>query len=389
MNRKLKKYKKILNRNRNRRKKLDKFLKLYKLYPILFIFVTLFIVIAAISAIVLAVANWEWFELKSKNELGDAFGGLTNPIIAFIGVIVTFLAFYIQYKFNLEQSKLIAIQRKERLDDIEKSDKYSKREYFDKKFYELLKMHNANVDNLTIKHINGEIIGRQCFDKFIEEIHLYTLMFDKFRSQIKTNRIVESEVKSDLKNAYLIFFYGIRNQLSLQRFDNEDYIKEVKSEIFVMYNYSLSGHYGAIESQINRLNIDVTGINLPVYYFNLGDGYHNQLSLYFRFLFMLVKFVVDEDEKIIDYKSKREYLKIVRTQLSNAEQQLIFYNWYVGMGSNWENDKNKFLTDYRIIHNIDIFKIYQQIPYMRIFFQMKKNIKKLHEDDDFLEAEKK
>lgn len=353
---------------------------------ILFIF-GLFLFIFSIPFIVKWLAEDSCLDLASKHELGDAIGGLTNPIIGIGGIILTFIAFYVQYQFNKDQTARIDKETDERNKDKEKLDLEAKRDYFDKKFYELLKMHNANVDNLSVKHNDGKIIGRQCFDKFIEEIHLYTLMFDKFRSQIKTNRIVESEVKSDLKNAYLIFFYGIRNQLSLQRFDNEDYIKEVKAEIFVMYNYSLGGHYGAIESQINRLNIDVTGINLPVYNFNLGDGYHNQLSLYFRFLFMLVKFVVNEDEKIIDYKSKREYLKIVRTQLSNAEQQLIFYNWYVGMGSNWENDKNKFLTDYRIIHNIDIFKIYQQIPYMRIFIQMKKNIKKLHEDDDFLEAE--
>src|SRR5690554_5128709 len=160
MNRKLKKYKKILNRNRNRRKKLDKFLKLYKLYPILFIFVTLFIVIAAISAIVLAVANWEWFELKSKNELGDAFGGLANPIVAFIGVIVTFLAFYIQYKFNREQSTLIAQQRSERIQDKKDRDLELSKEQFDRKFYELLKIHNDNVKEFNI---DNKYLGRECF----------------------------------------------------------------------------------------------------------------------------------------------------------------------------------------------------------------------------------
>lgn len=355
-------------------------------YTLLFVF-GLFLFIFSIPIITKWLSEDSCLNLASKNNVGDAIGGLTSPIIGIGGIILTFLAFYIQYKFNREQSQLIDAQRDERLDDIEKSDINTKREYFDKKFYELLKMHNANVDNLRIIYKDGEIVGRQCFDKFIEEIHLYTLLFDKYRSQIKTNQIVEKDVKSDLKNAYLIFFYGIRNQLSLQRFDNENYIKEVKVEINVLYNHSINGYYTAIESKINELGIDVTGINLPTYNFNLGDGYYNQLSLYFRFLFMLVKFVVEEDEKIINYKKKREYLKIVRTQLSNTEQLLIFYNWYVGMGGNWENEKNKFLTDYRIIHNIDIFKIYQKIPYMRIFMQLSRNIKKLNEEDNFLQAE--
>jgi hypothetical protein len=31
---------------------------------------------------------------------------------------------------------------------------------------------------------------------------------------------------------------------------------------------------------------------------------------------------------------------------------MLFYNWKSGFGTKWENDKNKFFTDYRMIHNI-------------------------------------
>src|SRR5690554_2410606 len=91
--------------------------KIFKAYPIIFSTISGIVLITLCTLLVFAIANLEWFELKSKNELGDAFGGLTNPVIAFFGVIVTFLAFYIQYKFNREQSKLIAEQRKERIED--------------------------------------------------------------------------------------------------------------------------------------------------------------------------------------------------------------------------------------------------------------------------------
>ncbi|WP_330747005.1 hypothetical protein [Chryseobacterium sp. CP-77] len=39
----------------------------------------------------------------APNELGDTIGGILNPIIAFCASILTFLAFYIQYKANKEQ----------------------------------------------------------------------------------------------------------------------------------------------------------------------------------------------------------------------------------------------------------------------------------------------
>lgn len=38
--------------------------------------------------------------LSDKNELGDAIGGTTAPIIGICSVVFTFMAFYIQYEFN-------------------------------------------------------------------------------------------------------------------------------------------------------------------------------------------------------------------------------------------------------------------------------------------------
>lgn len=44
------------------------------------------------------------FGLAAPNEVGDAMGGISNPIVTFIGVFLTFLAFYIQYKANERQT---------------------------------------------------------------------------------------------------------------------------------------------------------------------------------------------------------------------------------------------------------------------------------------------
>lgn len=80
------------------------------------------------------------------------------------------------------------------------------------------------------------------------------------------------------------------------------------------------------------------------------NGHSNQLAHYYRQLFQTVKFIVSQT--IFTYEEKRKYIRILRSQLSNEEQVLLFYNWFSGFGKEWENENNSFLTDYRMIHNV-------------------------------------
>jgi hypothetical protein len=52
------------------------------------------------------------YGLTSPNDIGDTFGGMTNPFISLVGVFLTFLAFYIQYKANERQSGELEKQKK-------------------------------------------------------------------------------------------------------------------------------------------------------------------------------------------------------------------------------------------------------------------------------------
>lgn len=77
---------------------------------------------------------------------------------------------------------------------------------------------------------------------------------------------------------------------------------------------------------------------------------------------MTVKFVVESYEKENILTSENEcmkYLKILRGQLSNAEQILLFYNWIAGgkdeYGSKWEiGDKGKYFSKYLMLHNLNL-----------------------------------
>ena len=94
----------------------------------------------------------------------------------------------------------------------------------------------------------------------------------------------------------------------------------------------------------------------------MGDdifrGHVAQLNSYYRHLFLIVKTIVRIDDKIMNYSEKRQFLRIVRAQLTSVEQVLLFYNWKSECGWKWEQDikdgsENHFFTDYRMIHNIN------------------------------------
>ena len=66
----------------------------------------------------------------------------------------------------------------------------------------------------------------------------------------------------------------------------------------------------------------------------------------------MVKTVVQFKDDLFSYEDKRQFLRILRAQLSSAEQVMLYYNWKSGCGEQWEEDSSKpdgnhFFTDYR------------------------------------------
>ena len=88
------------------------------------------------------------------------------------------------------------------------------------------------------------------------------------------------------------------------------------------------------------------------------SGHESRLGHYYRHLFSCVNYVINnEKNNLFDYKTSRHYLKILRSQLSNDEQLMLYYNYMLGAGAEWDKlgkRGNQFLTKYRILHNIPI-----------------------------------
>jgi len=278
-------------------------------------------------------------DFSKTGQIGDTVGGIMNPFIAIAGVLLTFLAFYIQYKANRLQRDLFR-------DELNEQGEQFRKTQFENQFYEMLRLHKENVNEIEIKtvhllkgnHKHDEIIeesikGRNVFNILLKEIELCY--------NIAKIHFPDENYKVWFNEAYGIFFLGLNNEL-LKKHEFFKDLKEIKdTHANNSYSYLTNIIKGKYDFEWEyELN------------YSLFDGYSSQLAHYYRHLFQTVKFIVYQNDTLISYEEKRKYLRILRAQLSNQEQALLFYNWLSDFGKQWENENNKFFTDYRLIHNL-------------------------------------
>lgn len=309
-------------------------------------------------SLLVAEAKNKDLNFTATGNIGDTIGGLMNPFVAIAGILVTFLAFYIQFSFNKFQINLF----KRQWDDTQSKYENDK---FENQFYEMLRLHKENVNDLTLttKKIivhskdNTEIVentvtGRRVFEYIINEMELILVVA---LSSFKDKKLSDQAL---INEAYGVLFHGLhsfdlskhvffKNLLTLQvNIDNLDYES---------FNKALSEMSGQTVTFAHK-------IDYPIF-----KGYSSQLGHYYRHLYQTVKFVVSQSEEKVTYEQKRNLLRILRAQLSNIEQALLFYNWYSGFGKQWEDGVNKYFTDYRMIHNLYDDLLHLEIKLKDIF----------------------
>lgn len=81
-------------------------------------------------------------------------------------------------------------------------------------------------------------------------------------------------------------------------------------------------------------------------YKNFHDKYKNDLAHYFRTLYQVIRFI--DDSRIDD---KHLYARILRAQMSDAEQTLLMYNCAVGKG---RAKFKKLVERYSLLHNCSL-----------------------------------
>jgi hypothetical protein len=165
--------------------------------------------------------------------------------------------------------------------------------------------------------IQGNIIFRKIYSEIIE---IYTQFVGERWKNIEVGKTNKSVKVIDISNqdlisiSYLVAFFG---------FEDEGY-KVLKRKIG-------NEKYEYLYPVFNSLSQKEALYNDTVKFFG---GHQRRLGHYFRNLYQAVKYI--DEQKILSYKEKYSYIKLLRAQLSTYEQYIFFFNSVSILGDVWE-----------------------------------------------------
>lgn len=308
-----------------------------------------------LAFVILVISSFYGGSITDVGSTGDAINGLTAPFIGVLAVLTTFLAFFVQYKANEEIRNQF------------------KHERFETKFYELLKIHKENVSELEI---DGRYHGRRVFIKMYKEFRfiyqcLEKIMTDKYEVD---NLTFEKHKCWMTEVAYHHFFFGIGNDtlpitLNEQKMRWEEdllsLLRGIKTD-FISHRNKLTGENKSVREWPKMTEQSVKN-ELEMDFIPFG-GHSSRLGHYYRHLYQMLKMVtthvVLKKEKPQDeFEARYQYVKLIRVQLSNHEQTMVYYNSFFKAGRIWWKEKNEayknhknevlsYFLDYRIIKNL-------------------------------------
>jgi len=272
---------------------------------------------------------------STTGQIGDTIGGITAPFIGVSAAILTFLAFYMQFKANETHNRQF---------DEQSLDK--ERESYEQKILYLIKQNRNIAESMSIG-VNVE--GSKCFTK----------MFDEYRCAYEiVNSFYGDEISNDnvINISFLIFYNGVgktSNAINNKILSDAPRISNLLNIFDSVSSKSGINHYDIMKAN----NIEYSLEPLQKLGYKAFDGHTTRLGQYFRNLFHILKYTQDIDCEYLSEGRKYQIIKSLRSQLSSYEQILIYFNSLSLYG--------KPLRDEGII---DKFKLIKNIPIPLIDF---------------------
>lgn len=302
----------------------------YKMFVPLVILIVLFLFLPYL----LTTRSLFDIDFSDTGQIGDTIGGILGPFIAIGATLLTFLAFWVQYKANEQQKVDLQIER------------------FENKFYNMVQLHKTNVSEIKSEY--REINNRMFISMINELKFLYLLVNEYYNKKYKESFpgiTIAEEVLFNI--SYLLFFYGEGKYTT-------PIIVDIIGEDYNVFYAGVEHFIQENKSQWNKENKKKLTIAVPfneTYYdlnieYLLGCGHSENLSHYFRNLYQIVQYIDTQDEKIFSYNDKFNYVRILRSQLSIHQQLLIYYNSLSILGQPWI--KNELIQKYCFVKNIPI-----------------------------------
>ncbi|OWR75822.1 putative phage abortive infection protein [Porphyromonas gingivalis] len=325
------------------------------------------LIYVAISMVIQTGWNY-WFD---SNFIGN-YG-------SFLGGVATVFSIYYLYRTLRDQGRQFQIQN------------------FEGRFLELIRFNRNAVSQMscidTSKIEEPRFDGKSVFEIFYREIEVAIKIVTEFveGKDIKdlyseSNERYEADksmwgeehlLKRNIINlAFLITFFGVKdNGYDLLK---TKYLSQYNSceieKLLRIFRLKLSiAHATPDDSKKWNPVIETEIINNENKYF---EGFQYNLGNYFRTLFQCVKYV--NEQSFLSFQEKYEYVKMLRCQMSNAEEMVLFYDTISDLGMAWEYDeKNRddinkqLITKYNIIKNIPMPSIgdYPTLFYPNVAFE--------------------
>ncbi|MCR5862716.1 hypothetical protein LRS05_11435 [Flavobacterium sp. J372] len=338
------------------------------------------------------------FDFSQTGQIGDTIGGLMNPFIALAGVIVTGLAFYMQYKANqlqrtffykqLEEDKTnfnteLENNREQFEKQFQAQENQIKLQQFESSFFEMIRFHRENITELRYHTQTNTLENQQVIQLIFNEfIECYRDVKKFSNSKNPNDYIIPKHIKklrkiSSLNNinidliewavidiAWSIVFYGLETEgesvirkLFLRKYNRKYYYrllyylklkpKNIKGKRYKRWleirKMKLKDLHPLIEElylnrihpqNINGLSQQALKMKVDSQYKKFYEGHQFRLGHYFRHLFQCYKFI-NSNTNLVDDK-KYDYAKLLRAQLSTYEQALLFINSITSLGMKWE-----------------------------------------------------
>jgi uncharacterized membrane protein len=378
---------------------------------------------------------WVWgkgsLNMEATGQVGDFVGGFVGTIISAAGFLFLYL--------NLKEQRITTTNQRE--SSIIQNESFAK-ERLESKFFDLIKMHRDNVSELKMRSTkiieqddsyifnvfeeDGKAVFKDIFYQIIDCLNELKPFFHKldriytvdYRNELEANPNIHDKLllaliaKIDI--CYSIVYYGVGSEglITLYKIFEKKYKNKFITDILnyislkpandliILEKWSKLNKRGSRQTKINIVNeilrwrreksrlssidpdcditIEELSINYHNRYIKYYGGHQFRLGHYFRHLYQSVKFI--NNQSILNYSEKYSHVKILRAQLSNYEQAVLFLNSLSSLGRSWElfpevkNELNKediinfqLITKYNMIKNIPGDSLYG-IPF-RLFYQ--------------------
>ena len=329
--------------------------------------------------------------MPATGQVGDFIGGVVGTFFSLAGFLILILTLSEQIKF-------------------------ANKERFESKFFDLLKLHRENIQEMQSGNKNGRKELQDIFSQFLKckqesmfffkRKKCYHIYQDQYLIKLKeslnsTNSNIDLLTLAKLNIPYLIVFYGlgaegketIKNQFE-KRYKPEFYepildflaMKPIKGSAYfkrwdllhrIANKNNRKKAFEVVRILRNNPNYnDEAYPNIilkaernkyPNNYIKFYGGHQYKLGHYFRHLFQTFTFI--NDNKNLTKDEKYFYAKTLRAQLSTAEQSLLFFNSISHLGLVWDLvpkvkkrkidffykrriNKKRLITNYNLIKNL-------------------------------------